>query len=362
MLLSGGRDSRMLAGLLARHGRRAHAITLGRPDDIESRCAAGVARALRFPQEQVDIAPAEYPAAADRMARWEHVESGFHYCDPWALPGRMGPAPGALVSGLVMDAILGGSHIAWAHEPRTGALGFEPFFARANRLAFAPAAVEALLADGRGRDVVGSVLGEIRSTFEGLADSPARRAWCFDLYHRQRFYVGRAAWAWSFGAWPILPAVDRELLETCAALPAASLADRRLQDAILGEELPALAELPLDRNGFDSSPLRPRLRDLVLDHVRRRVRSLGLLRAPTLERDWERLYFFRTFAIQSRGWSTVRAHAEPHRERLHSVLAAAPLGRALPGPDAVIATDDMILDSARPKLLLGLILWARDHL
>ena len=362
MLLSGGRDSRMLAGLLARNGKHVQAITLGRADDIESRCAVGVARALHFRQQQVDILPAEYPAAAERMARWEHVESGFHYCDPWALPPRLGGAPGPLVSGLVMDAILGGSHIAWAHEPRTGALGFEPFFARANRLAFSPAAIEQLLADPRGRDVVWSVLGEIRTAFEGLADTPARRAWCFDLYHRQRFYVGRAAWAWSFGAWPVLPAVDRGLLETCAGLPAASLADRRLQDAILCEELPALAELPLDRNGFDSSPLQPRLRSLAVDHLRRRARRLGLLPAPTLERDWDRLYFYRAFAIQSRGWATVRNHAEPHRERLYSVLGAEPLRRALPAPDVPIATDDMILDSARSKLLLGLILWAREHL
>jgi hypothetical protein len=355
----------MLAGLLAHHGRQAQAITLGRPDDIESRCAVSVARALRFPHEQVDIGPEEYPAAADRMARWEHVEPGFHYCDPWVLPQRLGAgvarAPG-LVSGLVMDAILGGSHLAWAHDAATGALGFEPFFARANRLAFAPSVAAELLVDGRGPEVVGSVLAEIRATFEGLADTPSRRAWCFDLYHRQRFYVGRAAWAWSFGSWPVLPAVDRELLQVCGAMPAASLADRRLQDALLCEELPALAELPLDRNGFDTSPLRPRLRDIAMDHLRRRAGRLGWRRAPSLARDWERLYFFRTFAIQSRGWSSVRAHAEPYRERLHLVLHPAPLRRVLPAPGTTVATDDMIQDSARPKLLLGLALWARDHL
>jgi hypothetical protein len=218
---------------------------------------------------------------------------------------------------------------------------------------------QALLVGHRhGSDAVEAVVDGIRSTFQGLGESDAQRAWTFDLLHRQRFFVARTAWPISFRSWPILPAVDQQLLDVCGAVPPAALAERRIQDAILREEFPVLAALPLDRNSFDRSPLQPRVRHVLTSHLKARALKRGLLRDLELQRDWAKLYYFRTFWVNAPGWTEVRRVAEPHRGRLQQILDRGPVDRYLPPPDRPVQTDDMIIDSSRAKLLLGLMIWA----
>ena len=362
LLLSGGRDSRLLGGFLARHRRQVRAITLGRETDGEFRCAREVARTLGFAHTMVDVPSGEYPAIAERMARWEQLAGGFPFADPWGLPDHLESSPPATVTGLVMDAVVGGSHILWAYTSKTRQMSFDAFFERINRLAFPPDAVASLLGDRHGPDAVASVIDRVRSTYAGLGESDAQRAWAFDLLHRQRLFVARTAWPLSFRSWPVIPTVERALLRLCGGMPPSALAGRRLQDAILLDEFPSLAELPLDRNAFDSTPLRPRLRNVLTGHLRYIGRAAGLWSGPTLDRDWERLYYYRTFWVNAPGWMAVRRTAEPLRTRLGELLDPTRLAELLPPADRTVETADMIIDSNRVKLLIGLALWARDHL
>jgi hypothetical protein len=68
------------------------------------------------------------------------------------------------------------------------------------------------------------------------------------------------------------------------------------------------------------------------------------------------------FDINGPGWSAVRREAEPYRSRLSDLLDKSTLDALLPPPDVPLHCDDPIIDSAGPKTLLGLFLWAKDHL
>ncbi|RMF38736.1 MAG: asparagine synthetase B family protein [Chloroflexi bacterium] len=361
LLLSGGLDSRMLAGYLRRNGVAPVALTLGLPTDIEMRCAIPVARTLGLDHRGVDIAFEQYPRCADLQARWEHLTNGFNDVMHWGIyPHLRGVAP-RVITGYLMDAIVGGSHITWAYSPANNAMTFERFFDRINRWGIRPGVLQRLLRREVFGDLVQETIARIREVYQSYADRESQRAWCFDLHHRQRFHVGGGAWALSFGAWPVLPAVDHRVLETVGAMPAATLADRHAQQALLCRRFPRLARLPLDRNAYDTEPLRPRLRYLLVKGLSRQL-GLHRLRRVWERRNGERRYYYRIYDINGPGWVAVRRGAEPHRERVLHLFHPEVLAEVLPAPDQPLPCRDGIIDASGAKTLLGFLLWARDHL
>jgi asparagine synthase (glutamine-hydrolysing) len=360
LLLSGGRDSRMLAGLLRRQGTEVAALTLGLPPEVEMRCARLVARALDVRHLEFDVAAESYAGCAGQAARWEHLAAGFNDLTNWGLRETLDALPPRCVSGYTMDAVVGGSHIAWAYSPDSQTMSFERFFSLVNRSGLRPEVLRRLLRREVFGDLVADTLSQIRATYAGYASLESQRAWCFDLHHRQRFHVGRSLWPLSFGAWPVVPTLDRDLLAACGGLPASTLAERRAQDEILCQRFPELAALPLDRNSYDTAPLRPRLRHLAAQHIRTRLRFLRRAR-PFASRRVERRYYYRVFDINGPGWRAIRREAEPLREKLLDLFDRAALEELLPPPEAVASFEDPILGPSGMKLLLGLLLWLRDH-
>jgi asparagine synthase (glutamine-hydrolysing) len=105
------------------------------------------------------------------------------------------------------------------------------------------------------------------------------------------------------GAWPIFLALDLQLLKITAALPDTTLAQRRAQNELVCTRFEQLAALPLDRNDYDTQPLKPT-----------KTRSL-LARWYRLQRRWrkfqrklgiERRYYFQIYDINNPGWQAVR--------------------------------------------------------
>jgi len=361
LLLSGGLDSRMLAGYLRGDGVAPVALTLGLPTDIEVRCAIPVARTLGFEHHIVDVAFEQYPQYADLQARWEHMANGFNNIMNWGVYPYLRALAPRIVVGYLMDSIVGGSHIHWAYSPTDNTMSFERFFDRINRWGIRPGVLQRLLRREVFGDLVQETVARIREVYEGYADLESQRAWCFDLHHRQRFHVGGGTWALSFGAWPVLPAVDRQVLETVGAMPAATLADRHAQQELLCRRFPRLARLPLDRNAYDTEPLCPRLRHLL---VRGLSRQLGLHRLHWSweRRNGERRYYYRLYDINGPGWVAVRRRAEPYRERVGHLFNQEVLTEILPGPDQPLQVRDGIIDASGAKSLLGFLLWSKDHL
>ena len=361
LLLSGGLDSRMLAGYLRGDGVAPVALTLGLPTDIEMRCAVPVARTLGLEHRGVNIAFEQYPRCADLQARWEHVVNGFNNIMNWGVYPHLRALTPRVVVGYLMDSIVGGSHILWAYSPTDNTMSFEHFFEHINRWGIRPEVLQRLLRREVFGDLVQETIARIRKVYESYGEYEFQRAWCFDLHHRQRFHVGGGAWALSFGAWPVLPAVDHRVLETVGAMPAATLADRHAQQALLCRRFPRLARLPLDRNGYDTEPLRPRLRYLLAQGL---ARQLGLhrLRRAWERRNGERRYYYRIYDINGPGWVAVRRQAEPYRERVGHLFNQEVLTEILPGPNQPLPVQDGIIDASGAKSLLGFLLWAGDHL
>jgi asparagine synthase (glutamine-hydrolysing) len=180
----------------------------------------------------------------------------------------------------------------------------------------------------------------------------------FDMIHRVRFHTAASvAWRLSFGAWPVMPYADREIMEAAFGMPAASMMDRRAQQNLLWHHFRALAKLPLDRNSSDTSPLigsfywrnSNRLRKYVINRLSR-------------NRNAERRYYYRVFDINNPGWSAVRQEAEQFRTKAEKLFNPAVLREFLPPPNVSIPLSDGIVDASGRKTLLGLMFWAGRNL
>lgn len=361
--LSGGRDSRLVAGLLEGQGNRVVAVTFGEAADMEMRCARAVARATGFAHRTLPLEVDHDGKCGELQARWFHCTTGFGALASWGSPARMGDLPPRIANGYVMDPIVGGTHISWAYDRAKRRMSFDAFYAHINARGVVEESLRQLLPSAVAGDLVESVKTTIRRTYESYSDVESRRAWCYDILHRQRLHVGNVPWFYSFASWPVQPAVDRRVLEVAGGLPLASLAERRAQDEVLRRFYPHLAELPLDRNSYDTEPLSPRVRYLVGRYVGEKLSPLsgivGLLRSG---RGRERRYYYRLYDFNGPGWRAIRRLAEPHREKLAGLIDRARLDDYLPPPDADLAVRNGIVEPSGRKMLVGLMLWARDHL
>lgn len=356
LLLSGGLDSRTVAGYLKRAGRQGVALTLGTPTDIEVRCAEPVARMLEMRQHVRELDPARYPEFARLHTTWEHCAAGSSLLMQWGMAELVRDLPPTSISGLGLDWVLGG------HAPTVPDLSFEPFFQYQNAWGLAPARMETLLRRDVFSDATAETVGRIRELYSSYSDVESRRAWCFALYHRQRFHIGSEAWRLTFGGWPGLPATDGALLEIGGGLPPASAADRRAQYALLRTRFPELAALPLDHNSEDTTPLEPRLRWLLSQRLQRPFQQLRRRVVPKGRKAPERRRYYRIFDVNGPGWTAVRREAERSRELAYDFFDKKALDELLPPPDAVIRSRDGIADVAGVKSVIGFMLWARDHL
>jgi len=356
LLLSGGLDSRTIGGYLKQANREAVALTLGVGTDIEVRCAVPVARVLGMRQHVRELNSERYPEFSQMHAAWEHCASGFSLIMQWGMRDLLLDLPPACVTGLSLDWILGG------HAPTEPDLSFESFFGYQNAWGFPPARLGTLLRGDVFADAVPMTLERMRETYSGYSDVESRRAWTFALYHRQRFHIGSEAWRLTFAGWPIVLAADKALVEIGGALPPASVADRRAQFELLRTRFPELAELPLDRNSADTTPLQPGLRWLL---GRRLRRPFQRLRQKLIHQGWsqtERRRYYRLFDINGPGWTAVRRELEPYREFAYSFFERKALDDLLPSPDSPIGSRDAIRDVAGIKNIMGFLLWAKQHL
>lgn len=362
LLLSGGLDSRLLGGYLRQRGGAASAMTLGLSTDIEMKCAVRVAQTLGFEHRTTNPASAQYPLYAALQARWEHVANGFNNIMNWGVCRPLQQFAARVVTGHLMDSIVGGSHIGWAYSNADQAPAFDTFFARMNQWGVRPETLQRLLRREVFGDLVSQTMARLRAVYESYGKLESQRAWSFDLHHRQRFHVGGAAWALSFGAWPVLPAASQTVLETAGGLPAATLAERRAQIELLCRRFPELAALPLDRNAYNVEPLRPRLRHLLVRNLARRLRPLDRLNPLRPRRRSERRYYYRIYDFNGPGWVAVRRQAESQRERALHFFNREVLEEILPPPEVPLQFRDGIVEASGLKSLLGFLIWLQDHL
>ena len=358
LLLSGGLDSRMLAGFLHRQRIDTVALTLGKRSDIEMQCAIPIARTLGLKHHKADIPFEQYPLYADAFIKWEQLASGGNGVMRWGMHAPLKPLASRVVPGISIELVIGGKG---AYTLSTKELSFETFFARGvNSWGFPPQLLGKLLRKEVFGDLVQDTLAHIKKTYQNYSDIEFRRSLGFDLYHRQRFHVGSMAWQVCFGAWPILPILSRQLLDTTAAIPVESIAQRRLQKELLCQRFPELAALPLDRNDYDVEPLKP---------SKRRSSLARLYRLQRRWRQWqqklgyEQRYYYRIYDINHSGWQAVRRQAEPHRPLVRHLFDEKVFDSLLPPPDVPVPfRGDPIIEASGIKALLGFLLWSKENL
>ena len=358
LLLSGGRDSRVVAGLLHRRGMQVRTLTLGFPNDYEALGASAVARTLRWPHVVApDPGPDDLEELVRLHVRHEQLINGMSNVHTWGMLPPLAGLGSRILSGYWIEMFIGG----WARAlPRTsGATPAEDLVLRATSYGLAPAQLRGLLPRDLFGTAVDDCLERIRAAHESLPADPDRRGWQFDLHHRGRFHAGSTPWRMSLSRWPVMLALDRELVELCASFPRSTLVDRRAEDELLRTRFLALARLPLDRDSNDTEPLAPslgwRVRRFITDRLLGGdTRSRGV---PSLERR----RYHRLFDINAPGWRAMRAIAEPGRGPAATVLNAAALDALLPAPSANVEPPYPVAGSNGLKSLIGFLVWMMDH-
>ncbi len=353
VLLSGGRDSRMWCGYLGGQTHGMHALTLGRMHDYEALCAQKVARALHLQHRIVALPEACRPADAELQAGWEHLGTGFSNVHMWSALEPLRALPPRFLTGYLRESL--------DFAPPSPI--FADLFASTYNRGFSVPQLRRLLHPSW-HGVLDERLSEMHDTYERSSDEVSERPWRFQLAHYARTHPGGVPWRLSFASWPVLPILDRALLNVIASVPLSKLASRRAQDAILRKYFPSLARLPLDRNQHDTEPLLPgRLRHWLNPMIvaARERRARVALRMGRDRSEAERRYYYRVYDIDGPGWRAVREMADPYRERLADHFDMGELGRWLPAPSVTMSLSDPIQDAFRPKLLLGLMLWAATH-
>lgn len=349
ILLSGGRDSRQLAGYLHERGVQLHALTLGSATDHDARCATAVARMVGCTHRVTDIDEATFTAGAIRQARWEHLGMGFSSIHTWAAIAPLRELPSRFISGYVRE-ICEVETSRFVDDEASGGGSMRP--------GIEAATLRRLLRANVFDDVVDRIARRVRELYESSCVTEDQRPWRFLLAHGARSQPGGIPWRLSFGSWPVLPILDRTVLEVISALPQSSLANRRAQDEILRRRFPELARLPLDRGTHDTLPILPTVPQQVLHRVRRVLEPIRR-RVP---RTRERRYYHRVYDVNGTGWRAIRRLAEPHRERLAHLFEMDVLAELVPPPDTRIVVENTIGDTFGTKMLIGLMLWAGNHL
>lgn len=362
LLLSGGLDSRTVAGYLAASGHPAlQAGTFGRAGENEMRFARRVARRCGLAHRALPLGRGHHADWARHHARWTQLAQGFHSFEYWQATRALAEAAPRLANGYLLDAIAGGSHIAWAMDWRAGRMSDETFLARVHQRAFVPEVLKTLARDALGRAVVDDMSHRVREKLQSLAPSVAHRAWLFDLQHRQRFHTGSILWTHSFGGWPVTPALSRALLDFAAAVPIAALAERALQREVLQARFPDLAAIEFDRGTEDTSPLVSSLGFIVRQRLAWRLRPV-LTTLGLRQRWWARRYHAHGFYdYNGEGWRAVRRAAAAPSQDADAFFAPARLRDYLLAAEEALPVQDPITDGSGQKLVLGYLLWRQSR-
>jgi hypothetical protein len=239
---------------------------------------------------------------------------------------------------------------------------FDTVFGQLNSWALSPSVLRRLLKRSVFGDLIDEVLASIRQIYTEYSEFESKRAFCFKLYHRQRFYVGGVVWHSSFGSWPILPAADSVVLDAAGGIPPAVLSDRRAQKDLLRRNLPALARIPVDTNSYYPELLEPTLRGMLSKYVSDRLRAgsrrLGL---DALTGRQERRTHYRTYDFHGPGWTDIRREARRLRDVGAGLFNMDVLDELIPDVHHRVQFRDGIVDASGRKILLGFLLAAADR-
>jgi asparagine synthase (glutamine-hydrolysing) len=358
LLLSGGRDSRLLAGSLHRSGRDYQTVTLGMASDFDASCARSVAQALGVPNRLDEVPFQSYADLAALHLRAEEVLGHFAGVHNWGMGSVLGSGDGSVMTGHMLGHIAGGVDLGWAGASGSEGLSEAAFWGTVERHAIGIARLQLLIRDAGLKAAVEEIGLEIRGRFQRSADRLEDRVREYVLGHWARHHPGATPWRLSFASWPSIPALDAEVLAAAASLAAPYARKRELQDAILRRHHPVLAPVPLVRSSGSQEPVEPDLRWRLAAAARRVGERLGVVGPEPRDQWLARDRYRRIYDLDNEGWVAIRRRAEPFRERLLHLFHATALRDFLPPPDQPLRLERPIDEGYGRKCMLGLMLLA----
>lgn len=361
LLLSGGLDSRLLAGYLSEEQVACSAMAWGRESDFEVQAATAVAASLGLllTREPREPDAAEFVNAACRSASWEQLSGGFGGHEAWLEGGIVARTAPYFWSGFAMDEVLGGFAAGAGRDPKTNAWGFEFFLRKLNRWGLAPAVLKRLLRPSATDDLVDELIAAWRCDFERAGLSVAQQGIRAKLDSRVRFHIGAIVHRLSFSSWPLLPILDRRLLQLLFNLDVDALLDRRLETALLDSRYPQLARIPFDTNSFRFSAFRVKSGRPSASLAIRAVDWLKYRGRRWYWQHWRRAEprrYYRLYDLNTPCWQAVREAAEPFRNSACERLDPETFDDLLPPPQVRIEYRDPFGEGAPRRTLLGLLL------
>lgn len=353
LLLSGGLDSRLIAGYLSLLSDvHVSAVTMGSSNDLEYRCASGVVKTLGWPSTRCADDMSRCGGDAVQQLSDEVLSCGFNEVTWLQLADHLHQSDAPLITGLYGGSVMGAYHIDTGYDKSVGAYTFDKIFSTMNRWGFAPDTIKQLVRSELLGYHLDQAVDSLRSQYEAFPGQPFQKSWQFDLYFRERFHISGAGWRLAKGTWARHPLVDKELLELCASTSKESLRNRKLQVDLLCKKFPNLARLPIDRNSYNTEPLRPGLKYKLIKRFNMFF-SNGNKTA-----NHEHRYYYRVFDINNQAWRVIREMAEEHRSHLYEIFNPDVLNAMLPAPHEKITLRDGIHDASGLKILIGLMLLA----
>lgn len=359
--LSGGQDSRLVAAYAGKCLPResVRAVSLGRDTDMELRFARNVTRALGWEHRVADVQEERFAEFASAQLRLESLQGPFVNFSNATGQSLLSESGSPFVSGYCGDIVIGDKHLMAGFSMKSGLFCVDELVSFMNRYGYARDDVAMLIAPLGGKEVVDDVIDGLRDDWNGIEGYPFQRVWLFAMTHRARLHVGSIVWRLSLGAWPLLPYLDRRLIELVSGMPLAFLKDRRLQRDILVRDFPELARLPLDRNSWEPGYLvKPRGRVVYEGFQTIANASWRLGQAfRRFARAQKTRYYYRTYDFNGPGWQAVRRMAEPFRQDGGSLLNPDIVRSVLPKADTFVPFSDGIVEPWRKKTVAGVLCW-----
>jgi len=314
LLLSGGRDSRMVAASLEKAGFAFRPVTFGLRGEYEVQAARAVSRTLKTGKMLLlrDEDPAWLLQAWETRARRSAGLGGGTF-------GGLMPHPALnpwMHHGILLDDLVGGYAARFSWDTGAGLHRGALFYEKLNRWGFPAETLRSLFKDADAGELGFQLRDRMLADFERRADEADQASFDWKLATRCRHHLGIALWEFTRHTWPVVPGCDQALYAFVRSLPLEWVNGRSLQSAWMRSECPDLLRIPFDDNTHRFVPDQPGWR---WPAWRRR------LFAPD-----QPLRYHRVFGMDTPAWRAVAKEAEAARAALHAFLDPGELKRLWP--------------------------------
>lgn len=353
----------MVAGYAGRHlaPKAIQAVSVGNRSDNELRYALKVSAAMGWPHRHQDAEFDQWPNLARDQLRLESLQGPLASLEIGTQRKLLLERGAPFLSGYFGDPVVGDGQIRAALSEKTGQFEFDDLYRKMNAYGFSAEESMGMLATPEGGEVLSGVEDAMRQEWSRIEGLPFQKAWLFPMTNRVRLHIGSLIWRLSLGAWPLLPYLDRSLLDALASMPLGAFRDRRIQAHLIRREFPKLATLPLDRNAHAPDYLvRTRYRKFVT--ALPSVADVSWRLHQWLQRGQERRYYVRIFDFNNPGWKLVRQEADTKRNQVSGILKVDAVNQLLPLADVDIKLSAKpVVEASKTKTLAGLVLWVGDN-